>query len=145
MKEISKVIQEKLDKISYNDIEKQKEIFELAKQNNILIIYGSSDDLIELRGIVYDESGIVYNGYDFNLLEDNEDFNSDKNANEILKEIGCVAYSYGFAKNDFIQKDRCDNYDIPWCYDINEKFKNLDFNLLEDNEIFCIGKIIQYK
>jgi hypothetical protein len=33
----------------------------LAKKHGLVVLYGASDDLIEIRGVVYDEIG-MYNG-----------------------------------------------------------------------------------
>lgn len=49
---------EKINGSTYNGFYKDKRgFFETAKENNLIIIAGCSDDLIEIRGSVNDETG----------------------------------------------------------------------------------------
>lgn len=51
--EVAKVISLKLGVESFDNI--LKDIKEVLKANNITIIYGASDDLVEFEGAIYDE------------------------------------------------------------------------------------------
>lgn len=53
----------------------------IAKENNLLVVFGASDDLLEVRGAISDEYG-AYDGGEFLLVKkgemyaDNEDENT---------------------------------------------------------------------
>ena len=51
-----KYVAKRLNMLPYRS-EAKKEIVEFAKENGIVIVYGASDDLMELDGAIYDENG----------------------------------------------------------------------------------------
>jgi hypothetical protein len=65
-KAIDHVIQE-LDGVQY-PLSGCDEVFEYAKDNGIVIVFGASDDLVELRGAIDDEVG-AYEGVIFYVDE----------------------------------------------------------------------------
>lgn len=48
-------IAEALDGVEY-PVSKEVDLFEAAKKNRLVIVFGASDDLIEFRGAIYDEA-----------------------------------------------------------------------------------------
>ena len=54
----------------YRD-EMTKEQEQAAKQNNLLVLFGASDDLLEMRGAIRDEVG-AYDGGEYALALDGE-------------------------------------------------------------------------
>lgn len=54
MSEITRQIAKMIDGRQYRN-EVTKEIIELAKNNNIVIVFRASDDLVEFRGAIYGE------------------------------------------------------------------------------------------
>ena len=90
-KEIIKLIKQEINKIRNIDI--PKDILSLAKENNIAIIYGYSNDCIEFNGAVSDEIDVcpketIYidkrKDTHYLILENNLDF--------IDEELECVPY-----------------------------------------------------
>lgn len=56
-----KYVAKRLNMLPYRS-EAKKEIVEFAKENGIVIVYGASDDLMELDGAIYDEFGCYEGG-----------------------------------------------------------------------------------
>lgn len=56
-----KYVAKRLNMLPYRS-EVKKEIVEFAKENGIVIVYGESDDLMELDGAIYDEFGCYEGG-----------------------------------------------------------------------------------
>ena len=54
----------------YRD-EMTKEQEQAAKQNNLLVLFGASDDLLEMRGAIRDEVG-AYDGGEYALALDGD-------------------------------------------------------------------------
>lgn len=120
----------------YRD-EMTKEQEQAAKQNNLLVLFGASDDLLEMRGAIRDEVG----AYDGELYADGEEENTYHKAigNEVLP-----------------ISDECDNDDNPrliraeWCPDdqpalswrISSNIPYASFTIKEDGEPYCEGIII---
>lgn len=140
---ISKITKEEMAARLYgreygNEITREEE--ELAKQNGLFVIFGYSDDNLEIRGLDYDELG-CYNGGTFlidkhgilptNRLED-LDAESEEEVRDFLK------------RKDLAHELRaiwCDTDDLPpWSYSID--VPHASFNIYEDGELFCIGIVL---
>ena len=129
-----KEIAKQLENSQYRNIG-SKELFEKAKENNIVILYGASDDILEIEGAFRDEVDSD-GGRDFNILT--EDDNAEDYS--FLKDLNIKIYWHGMI-ND---KQEIET-DIPWTFAFNDKFKDKieEFTIIEDDETNCIGLIIQ--
>lgn len=82
----------------YRD-EMTKEQEQAAKQNNLLVLFGASDDLLEMRGAIRDEVG-AYDGGEYALALDGELYADGEEENTYHKAIG----------NEVLPiSDECDN------------------------------------
>lgn len=128
----NKITKEDLAKILNNrqyreEINNKEEM--LAKENNLVVVFGASDDLIEFRGAFYEEFG-AYTGADFYF---NKEMTLVYDENEI----------------DFFKVLK---YKLPnhiradWSFDdyswfISANFPCSYFDVLEDDEKYCRGLI----
>ena len=112
---IIKEIADKLNALNlkYGD-DIPKDIQELAKNKDVAICYGRSDDLLELVGAIDDEYSCLYGG-DISIIEDTLSI-------EALWGVGDASWSYNL--------ERC-----------NEKFKIYEEH--EDGELFCEGMVFE--
>lgn len=111
----------------YRD-EVTNEIKELAKQDNIVIIYGASDDLMELDGALYDEfgcydGGTAYLNYD-GLFEDCEE--NCKYSQQIKKQCKTIEAVWCDENNGF-----------TWSYKTD--IPHATFEIYDDEEKYCQG------
>ena len=74
----------------YRD-EMTKEQEQAAKENNLLVLFGASDDLLEMRGAIYDEAG-AYDGGEYALVLDGELYADGEEENTYHKTI-CLLYT----------------------------------------------------
>lgn len=88
------------------------EIEKLAKENNLLIIFGASDDLCEFRGAISDEFGC----YDGGTIE----------CKDLPKPIEAVWDPPKF--------------NCSWIYKTD--MPHTEFKIYEDEELYCIGIVI---
>lgn len=129
----------------YRD-EMTKEQEQVAKQNNLLVLFGSSDDLLEMRGAINDEIG-SYDGGEYALALDGELYADDEEENTYHKAIG----------NEVLPiSDEYDNDDNPrliraeWCPDdqpalswrISSNMPYTTFTIKKNGEPYCKGIII---
>ncbi len=126
MNDIIKNLAEMLNGLQYPK-EPGDEILALAKENNCVIVFGSSDDLMEFRGSIYDEIG-AWEGTTAYLNKDGL-FDSDceckyaQQAKEACKTIEAI----------WCEKDR----DCSWSY--KTEIPHIEFKVMEDDEIYCYG------
>jgi len=120
-------VAEMLSGLEYPD-EPSKEIIELAKANNIVIVFGSSDDLMEFRGAVDDEIGAW------------EGTNVFINKNGIFEECECEC------KCSIAEKEKCSQIyaiwtdskrDCSWSYETD--IPHAEFTIMEDDDVYCYG------
>jgi hypothetical protein len=101
---------------------------EQAKQNNLVVVFGYSDDNMELRGAINDEIGCYDGGYTFvtssGLLENKCDCDEcpyfekeKKGAQEIIAKWDVEGYS--------------------WVYETN--IPHATFDIYENGELYCRG------
>jgi hypothetical protein len=102
--------------------EMTKEIVQLAKDNNLVIVYGASDDLMEMRGEIDDEFD-CWNGGKFCV-------NKSKDKLRVSKSPG---------KTNYIEAVWCsDEFEgISWTYKTD--IPHATFDIMEDGEKYCIG------
>lgn len=105
------------------------EINLLAKENNLVIVYGASDDLIEFEGAIDDELD-AYGGRTVYL---------DKNG--IIKNLcddeDCLYYQKIIEKAIFIIAHWHDTGYYCWSYETSIPHET--FDVLEDDGVFCRG------
>lgn len=138
-------IQEICDGIEYNrDI--PQEAKEIAKENNIIIIVGGSDDLMYCYGAKcymteYCEHSEGWDGCDLSQHA------SEKKLRKEAKQLGLKIFWCG----EIVKTgEKIEGYDTTksggFSYTINENIKSLDFIIYEDlktKDVYCTGKIIQ--
>ncbi len=114
----------------------------LAKENNCVIIVGGSDDLIYCYGAdcyltSYCEHGY---GWDGNTLQNI----SDKKLEDEANQLGLMIWWCGEIESDGL---KLENYDVDkmgaFSYTVKEGIKSLDFKVVEGDDIYCAGKVIQ--
>ena|SRR5208282_2919412 len=113
-----------------------------AKRNRLLVIFGASDDIVELRGVANDESydAVLYitnNGTVLPRIEDED--------RDTLRRYGVLA----IAENNQEQAIRiasmwCDSSsDYDWSFRTDAP--HATFAILEDGRRFCLGIVIDLK
>lgn len=111
---------EKLNGRQYRN-ELSKEDKKEAFENGLVVVFGASDDLIEFNGAISEEGDCYEGGY-FNIKSKN------------LKVRYC---DKGDTKNQ-IEAVWCDSkLNVSWSY--KTYIPHTKFNILEDEEIYCIG------
>ena len=126
MNTITEKLAEMLDGLQYPE-EPSDEIITLAKENNCVIVFGSSDDLMEFRGSIYDELG-AWEGTTAYLTSDGL-FDSDceckyaQKAKEACKTIIAVWDDH--------------ERDCSWSY--KTEIPHTEFKVMEDDDVYCYG------
>lgn len=121
----AKELAEKLNGRNAGD-EITKEEAEQAMINNLVVIYGASDDLIEIDGIINDEV-CIYGGGDVLFLD-----------GDLLRpecDDDCCPHEEKRAERAVSIKAKFDN--TGWSFDC--PFECSTFDIFEDGEIFCKG------
>lgn len=140
--EVLNRIKELCDGIQYSrDI--PDEAKKIAKENNIVVIVGGSDDLMYCYGAdsyltEYCEHSYGWDGEDLTKIK------GDKKLKKEAKQIGLKIWWCGKIENQMLE---IENYDVKkngaFSYSVNENIKSLDFLVMEDEDVYCTGKIIQ--
>jgi hypothetical protein len=131
-----------------NGREYTKEITEseerLAKGSGLVVIFGASDDLCELRGAINDEVG-AWKGTDFLISRDGALLpNIDDSDEEILKK-------YGVMQTVFDQRKKAIQISAQWCketeysWTIVTEEPHATFEIVEGDEKFCRGIVLDLK
>jgi hypothetical protein len=106
-----------------------KEIETYAKENGIVVVFGQSDDLMELRGAIDDEYGCF----------DGRLFSIDENANVYGEENGKL-----IEQRTYLNAIWCpENTNYSWAYEINIPHET--FDIMEDDEYYCKGIVFYRK
>ena len=114
--DLLKVIASRLNGLQYplGDIHIDK-IKEYCQENGIVVCYGESDDLMELRGAIYEEYG-CYDGGTICIDENGEEGDANK----------------------YYPIEAVWNNDYPlWTYKFEPRHEN--FNLYEGSDLYCVG------
>lgn len=128
--------------------EQLKNIEHIAKENNLLIVFGSSDDLIEFRGIFSDEAS-AFEGGEFNidstgLIDDFESYYDNvfptvcpqEKAIVLLKE-----YIRRWENRKKIEAVWCDPaLNCSWSYKTD--IPHDTFKIMEGKNVYCFGLVI---
>ncbi len=127
--------------------EMTKKLEQTAKENNLLVLFGASDDLLEMRGAIYDELG-AYEGGVYALALDGEMYADGEEENTYHKAIGkrVLPLSDEYTNNDdnprLIRAEWCpdDQPDLSWR--ITSNLPSAEFKILKDGEPYCEGIVI---
>lgn len=116
-------------------IEMTQEEEKAAKQNGLVVIFGASDDLAELRGAVHDEVGVCDGGEFF--IRDRKVLEMPDNREErVLRKYGIDPRSL---KDGAIRIEAlwCKEDGYSWTYDIAREHST--FDIMEAEEKYCRG------
>ena len=106
-----------------------------AKRTNLLIVFGASDDLVELRGAINNEASARWR--DTKVHIDPELPAMMDSACECGKE--CPYFQDLLAGKPWIQP-QWDKGGVPWTY--STAIPNAKFKILDGDELYCIGLVI---
>jgi hypothetical protein len=114
-----------------------------AKLAGLLVVFGASDDLCELRGVIEDEAGAydgttVLIGRDGKLLPEMEDDDE-----EILKKHGVFEHVLDVRRSAIRIEALWDSEGYSWVYET--KTPHATFEVLEDGGKYCRGIVIDLK
>ena len=134
-------VKEICDGIQYSrDI--PKEAKELAKENNIVVIVGGSDDLMYCYGAdcyLTDNCEHSY-GWDGDTLIGI----GDKQLENEATQLGLMIWWCGVIVSD---GKKIQGYNVgesgAFSYTVADDIESLDFKVMEDNDVYCTGIIIQ--
>lgn len=111
----------------YGHLMFSKEETDLVKENGIVIVYGLSDDLMEIDGAIWDEV-YAYGGRTVYLTEDGL-VECDEKSENVIHAIWCGKDENGET--------------IPWTYETDIPHET--FFVYEEEELFCIGIVFYLK
>lgn len=104
-----------------------------AKADGVLIVFGASDDLMEFRGVIYDEAGVYDGGTVLvnrgKLFEEHDDCD--------CKYCGYEQACKTAAK---IKAVWCGENDYSWTY--KTSLPHSRFDIVEDGEKYCRGIVV---
>lgn len=108
-----------------------KEEIEIAKENDIVIITGASDDLMEIEGAIYDEADCFDGGMVY-----------------ISPTWGVLSNNYHTKNQISISAKWCEEKDekgntIPWTYDLSIPHET--FMIYEEGKPYCRGVVFSIK
>jgi len=120
-------VAEMLDGLEYPD-DPSQEIIEMAKENNMVIVFGSSDDLIEFRGAIRDEVS-AWEG-----------------ATVFISNIGLFEECECECKYSISEKNKCSKVDAIWddkdrncSWSYKTDITHAEFKVMEDDDVYCYG------
>lgn len=112
-----------------HEITKEEE--SLTKQNNLVVVFGASDDLMELRGAI-DEEIDCYDGGSAFIGSDGEIIS------QTCEDCGeCKLFRTAKSKAHELSAHWCEGDVASWEYDIDVPFE--PFSIMEDGGVYCIG------
>lgn len=110
---------------------------EAAKKAGLVVIFGASDDLCELRGAVYDEVGVC-DGGEFYIRKGKVLEMPDHEESETLKKYGVNPQSLKDGAI-WIGALWCKEGGYSWTYNIEREHST--FDIMEDGEKYCRGVV----
>lgn len=109
-----------------------KEEEQYAKDNNLVVVFGRSDDCLEIRGAIDDELGMDAHFTKDGLLEYDDDFGS---MEEMINFIQGHVPEFKVFKIEGTFEDR----EFPWMFET--KIDHATFEIYEDGEKSCLGLV----
>lgn len=95
-----------------------------AKKDGVLICFGASDDLLELRGILHDEVGVYTDGQEEVALDSKGVILTEERVSESHSVVFCIWNEGGYS----------------WYFKSNIPFE--PFDILEEGERYCRGIVL---
>lgn len=102
-----------------------------AAADGLVVVFGASDDLVELRGAIYDEVG----AYDGGIVRINKD--GVVQAPDCTNGADCKYFKAATKDVKEIKAVWCGEGKAPWSYDT--EIPHEEFNIFEDGELYCTG------
>ena len=112
----------------YNEITKEQET--IAADNGLVVVFGYSDDNVELRGAIYDEVG-AYDGTTFHVTRDGVLQMPECNCDE------CKYFAIAKRTAAEIKAVWHNTGDASWTFETTIPHET--FRIYENGELFCIG------
>ena len=143
MKTTKEEIAARLHGVEYGNEDADKQIIADARESNLLIISGASDDLCELRGAFRNEAGCYGGGDVFFTASGNlPDMAQVNEAVVVLEEeLGLKVKLPGLLKIEAIWGQAAPDGRTPsWHY--KTTIPHATFDVMEDGELYCIGLVI---
>ncbi len=107
-------------------------LLDIVKENNLVIVFGASDDLMEFRGAIYDETD-VYNG-GFALLTKKGLIRNECDSGDC-----CPNYIDTYRNAKKIKALWCEDDDFSWTYETD--IPHSTFIVMEDGDKYCKGLV----
>lgn len=123
-----------------NEMTKEEE--KLAKENGLLVCFGASDDLLEFRGIVYNEVE-AYDGGTALLVRkkgDKIDVIGEDDLKEVEEIMDDKELVFDLPKVEVVAEWRPDDLKCYWR--IKSDLPHSTFDIMDDGELYCRGIII---
>jgi hypothetical protein len=124
-----------------NEITSNEE--KIAKENGLFVIFGYSDDNMEVRGLQYDELS-CWGGELF--LMDSKGVLPWGSVSDMETEFEEEIREFFDRKKIAVKLEACwckDGTDAAWTYET--QVPHATFNIYEDGELFCVGLVIDFK
>ena len=133
----------------YRD-EMSKEEEAIAKESNLIVIFGQSDDLIEFRGALNDEID-AYDGTDFIIATPGQELGTGEYWNDMPTYVKAVEMMPVAINSEDPRSNIPERISAMWCpkdqdvecsWYIKTDLQHFPFNIMEDGEIYCRGIVI---
>lgn len=115
-----------------DEISKEEE--KIASESGLVVVFGASDDLAEIRGAIYEEVGVYDGGViaflDGDLLQKKCDNDDCPHEEDMLEKAKIVKALWCDAK-------------IPWTYET--EIPHETFDIMEEGIVFCRGIVFDVK
>jgi hypothetical protein len=100
-----------------------------ASNSGLVVVFGASDDLMEMRGAIYEEFG-CYEGGDILFTKKGKEV-----TDELKEKIEEIEEELDIKINVPVNKITASYY--PWTYETN--IPHSTFDVMEDGEVYCKG------
>lgn len=120
------------------EITEQEE--KLAKENNLAVVFGASDDLLEFRGVFDDEFGATEEFWfnkEFKIIADHEEIEIKQNHID-LGFNNLYKFNFHQKLENKITQEWCP-VDIDTSWRISANFTHHTFNIYDNEKLYCIG------
>jgi len=115
------------------DVGISKSDCEIAEENGLVIVYGYSDDLMEIEGGICDEIDCYHGGTAY--------FNE--------TELWVDMYTDDYRVYAEKEREKCKTIEAVWhdngnpCWTYETDIPHAKFNLFEDDELYCVGIVFE--
>jgi hypothetical protein len=114
-----------------NEITKEQE--QQAKESGLVVVFGYSDDNMELRGALNDEFG-CYNGGEIKFTKEGKEIDEDDM--EVLEKYNVVPKLNTI---DAVWDEPFDETDERCSFQYKTDIPHSKFRIMEDEELYCVG------